>query len=306
MTDFGRVLVLFGGTSAERDVSLKSGQAVLDALKAAGVDAEGYDPAGGLERLLKGDYQRAFIVLHGRGGEDGAIQGVLEWLGKPYTGSGILASALCMDKARTKQVWVAAGLPTAESRVISRGQHDWAGLLDGLGGDVAVKPVCEGSSIGIQRAQDPETLEAACADAWRYDDRVLLERWIVGKEYTVAILGDRALPVIRMETDHAFYDYEAKYLADDTRYFIPCGLSKAEERTMQKLALDAAKACGCKGWGRVDIMRDNAGNNWLLEVNTVPGMTDHSLVPMAAAHAGMDFQALCLAILETSRLKEES
>ncbi|RMF15465.1 MAG: D-alanine--D-alanine ligase, partial [Gammaproteobacteria bacterium] len=202
---YGRVLVLFGGRSAEREVSLNSGQAVLAALLRQGVQAEGYDPAQGLERLLKDDYDRVFIVLHGRGGEDGAIQGVLEWLQKPYTGSGVLASALCMDKGRTKQIWRAVGLPTAESVEVSRGEVvDWAGTLQRLGGKVAVKPICEGSSIGLQCVASEDALAAACEEAFAFDDRVLLERWIEGQEYTVALLGGRALPVIRMETDNAF------------------------------------------------------------------------------------------------------
>lgn len=298
---YGKVLVLLGGRSAEREVSLKSGQAVLEALLRQGVDAEGYDPAQGLDRLLRDDYDRVFIVLHGRGGEDGAMQGLLEWLGKPYTGSGVLASALCMDKGRTKQVWRAVGLPTAESAEVARGERvDWASLITQLGGKVAVKPVCEGSSIGLQCAASAEALATACEEAFEYDERVLLERWIEGKEYTVALLGDRALPVIRMETDNAFYDYEAKYLSNDTRYFIPAGLSDGQEMQVRALAEEAYRACGCRGWGRVDLMIDSTEQPWLLEVNTVPGMTDHSLVPMAAAHEGLDFDALCLTILDTT------
>jgi len=298
---FGKVAVLLGGQSAEREVSLKSGGAVLAALVRQGVDAHGLDPAqaGTLERLRSDGFARAFIVLHGRGGEDGQIQGALETIGLPYTGSGVLGSALGMDKYRCKRLWQGCGLPTADF-VLLRQETDLEPAGRTLGFPLMVKPAREGSSIGMARVDDPEGLLKAWRAAARYDALVLAERWIDGPEYTCAVLNGEALPVIRLETPRAFYDYEAKYLADTTRYLCPCGLDAASESRLRALCLEAFEATGAAGWGRVDCMLDGAGQPYLLEVNTVPGMTDHSLVPMAAQAHGLDFDTLVWCILETS------
>jgi D-alanine-D-alanine ligase len=298
-TRFGKVAVLLGGRAAEREVSLRSGAAVLDALGRQGVDAHPIDPDERvLETLRAGAFDRCFIILHGRGGEDGVIQGALETLCMPYTGSGVLGSALGMDKYRTKLVWEGRGLPTAASVLLdSPADLEQAAAL---GFPLMVKPVHEGSSIGMARVEDPGSLASAWEAARGFDSLVLAERWISGSEYTCAILGREALPMIRLETPHAFYDYEAKYSANTTRYHCPCGLPEAEERRLQALALAAFDAAGASGWGRVDLMLDGAGSPFLLEINTVPGMTDHSLVPMAARVAGMDFDQLVMRILETS------
>ncbi|WP_311947930.1 D-alanine--D-alanine ligase [Halomonas piscis] len=294
------VVVIYGGTSAEREVSLKSGAAILAALGRSGVDAVGYDPADqglvGLERLAPA---AVFIALHGRGGEDGSLQGALELLGIPYTGSGVLASALGMDKARTKQVWQAFDLPTPESIMLS-GASDWQAVAGRLGLPLIVKPVHEGSTLGISIVQSVAELEAAYHEAARFDARVMAERFVQGEEYTVSILGDRALPAIRVEVPGGFYDYEAKYLSNTTQYHLPCGLDEADEAELAELCRKAFAAIGGAGWGRVDVMRDARGHFWLIEVNTVPGMTDHSLVPQAAAHTGMDFDRLVLEILATA------
>lgn len=292
---FGRVAVLFGGSSAEREISLISGQAVLSALQGAGVDAVAFDPA---ERPVAelAQFDRAFIVLHGRGGEDGSMQGLLELLGVPYTGSGVLASAVGMDKARTKLIWMGSRLPTPAWRQLTAAT-DFAGVVNELGLPLMVKPAHEGSSIGMCKVEKADELARGYANAAVYDSQVIAERWITGSEYTVVILGDQALPVIRLQTDRNFYDFEAKYKANDTQYLCPCGLAPEKERALQALALEAFRAVGARGWGRIDAMMDEAGGFWLLEVNTVPGMTDHSLVPMAARAAGMDFTALVLAIL---------
>jgi D-alanine-D-alanine ligase len=296
---FGKVAVLLGGRAAEREVSLKSGSAVHKALCSQGVDAHPLDPDETvLEQLRVGRFDRAFIILHGRGGEDGVIQGALETIDMPYTGSGVLGSALGMDKYRTKLAWVGAGLPTAES-VLLRGEADLA-LAAAIGFPLMVKPAHEGSSIGMARVEDPEALATAWRCASEYDSLVIAERWIQGAEYTCAILGREALPIIQLETPHAFYDYDAKYRADSTRYHCPCGLPEADERRYRQLALDAFDAVGASGWGRVDLMVDAMGKPYLLEINTVPGMTDHSLVPMAARAAGLSFEGLVLRILETS------
>ncbi len=296
---FGKVAVLLGGQAAEREVSLKSGSAVLAALLRKGVDAHPIDPdAGILEVLRDGRYQRAFVILHGRGGEDGVIQGALETIGLPYTGSGVLGSALGMDKYRCKLAWTGRGLPTAESVLVSS-ESDLAAAA-ALGFPLMFKPAHEGSSIGMSRVESADGLEQAWRLAAELDPLVLAERWIHGAEYTCAVLGREALPLIRLETPHAFYDYDAKYHANDTRYHCPCGLPDAEEARMRQLALDAFDAAGASGWGRVDIMTDGAGQPYLLEINTVPGMTDHSLVPMAARTAGIDFDELVWRILETS------
>ncbi|MFV3091318.1 D-alanine--D-alanine ligase [Pseudomonas sp. GW6] len=297
---FGRVAVLFGGKSAEREVSLKSGNAVLSALQAAGVDAFGIDVGDDfLARLNSEKIDRAFIVLHGRGGEDGSMQGLLECAGIPYTGSGILASALAMDKLRTKQVWHSLGLPTPRHAVLTS-QADCEAAAAELGFPLIVKPAHEGSSIGMAKVDSVETLTAAWQDAARHDSQVLVEQWIAGPEYTIAVLRGEVLPPIGLGTPHTFYDYDAKYLADDTQYRIPCGLSAEKEAELKELTARACEAVGTQGWARADVMQDASGQFWLLEVNTVPGMTDHSLVPMAARAAGLDFQQLVLAILADS------
>jgi D-alanine-D-alanine ligase len=297
---FGRVAVLFGGKSAEREVSLKSGKAVLGALQAAGVDAFGIDVGDDfLARLNAEKIDRAFIVLHGRGGEDGSMQGLLECAGIPYTGSGILASALAMDKLRTKQVWHSLGLPTPRHAVLSS-KDDCEAAAAELGFPLIVKPAHEGSSIGMAKVDSVEALIAAWQDAARYDSQVLVEQWIAGPEFTIAVLRGQVLPPIGLGTPHSFYDYDAKYLADDTQYRIPCGLSAEKEAELKELTARACEAVGTQGWARADVMQDASGQFWLLEVNTVPGMTDHSLVPMAARAAGLDFQQLVLAILADS------
>ncbi|AMR65927.1 D-alanine--D-alanine ligase [Aquipseudomonas alcaligenes] len=297
---FGRVAVLFGGKSAERAVSLKSGAAVLEALQSAGVDAFGIDVGDDfLQRLTSERIDRAFIVLHGRGGEDGSMQGLLECAGIPYTGSGILASALAMDKLRTKRVWLSLGLPTPAHATLAS-EEDCHAAAAGLGFPLFVKPAHEGSSIGMAKVADVEALIAAWKDASRYDSQVLVEQMIDGPEYTVAMLRGQVLPPIGLGTPHTFYDYDAKYLANDTQYRIPCGLSADKEAELKALTARACEAVGTQGWARADVMQDANGQFWLLEVNTVPGMTDHSLVPMAARAAGLDFQQLVLAILADS------
>jgi len=301
--NFGRVAVLMGGPSAEREVSLKSGNAVLAALKRQDVDAHGIDADKSTLRLLEdGGFDRVFIVLHGRWGEDGVIQGALEVLDIPYTGSGVLGSALGMDKLRSKYLWSAAGIPTPEYAMLEPG-IDLGKIAAKLGLPMFVKPAREGSSLGISKAKTVAELKAAWETAAKYDDQVIAERFIDGAELTCGILGDRALPLIRIETDREFYDYEAKYILDTTRYLCPCGLPADRERAIQALAQRAFDALGCSGWGRVDFMLDKAGQAYALEVNTVPGMTDHSLVPKAAKQAGMDFDQLVLRILETADVR---
>ena len=298
--DFGRVAVLFGGKSAEREVSLKSGAAVLGALQAAGVDAFGIDVGDDfLQRLSTERIDRAFIILHGRGGEDGSMQGLLECAGIPYTGSGVLASALAMDKLRTKRVWLSLGLPTPRHAVLAS-EEDCEAAAKTLGFPLIVKPAHEGSSIGMAKVSGLGELIAAWRDASAYDAQVLVEQWIQGPEFTIATLRGQVLPAIRLGTPHTFYDYDAKYLADDTQYRIPCGLDGAKEAELKTLSARACDALGIQGWGRADVMQDAEGRFWLLEVNTAPGMTDHSLVPMAARAAGLDFQQLVLAILDDS------
>ena len=296
--NFGKVAVLLGGKSAERPVSLKSGGMVLAALRSRGVDAHAFDPSTqAIEALLAQRFDRVFIALHGRFGEDGTVQGVLEWLGIPYTGSGVLASALAMDKVRTKQLWQARGLPTPAYEQLSE-HADLAAVAQRLGLPIMVKPANEGSSIGMSKVRVATGLDEAYALAVNYDRAVIAERFIEGTELTGAILGDEALPLIRLETPRDFYDYDAKYLANDTRYILPSGLDDATERTLRQLCLDAFRALGCRGWGRVDLMLDGAGKPYLLEVNTSPGMTDHSLVPMAARAVGLSYEDLCIRILE--------
>lgn len=295
--DFGRVAVLFGGTSAEREISLISGQAVLSALQTAGVNAEAFDPAERNIADIK-TYDRAFIVLHGRGGEDGTMQGALELLNIPYTGSGVLASALGMDKTRTKMLWLGCGLPTPSYARLTK-DTNFEQVITDLGLPLMVKPAREGSSIGMRKVEVAQDLEPAYAFAAQYDSEIIAEKWVTGKEYTIVILGDKALPVIRLQPhqSHGFYDFDAKYNATDTQYLCPCGLDVDDEQRLQALAVKAFEMVGAKGWGRIDAMQDQDGNFWLLEVNTVPGMTDHSLVPMAARAAGLSFQELVVNIL---------
>lgn len=298
--EFGRVAVLMGGLSAEREVSLKSGTAILTALKRKGVDAHGIDAGHDVfAQLRAGQFQRAFIALHGRFGEDGTVQGGLEVMGIPYTGSGVLGSALGMDKLRCKRIWSAAGLPVADQVVLTTG-IDLDSVAEQLGFPMFVKPSSEGSSIGVSKVRTRAELEQAWTLAAKYDRVVLAERFVDGPEVTCAILGERALPLIRIETKREFYDYEAKYISDDTRYHCPSGLDAAVEYKLQDLARRAFEQIGCSGWGRVDFMLDKHNNPFVLEVNTVPGMTDHSLVPKAAKQAGIDFDELCLRILGAS------
>ena len=302
ISDFGKVAVLFGGRSAEREVSLSSGARVLAALQRQGVDAQAFDPATRrLEDLTA--FDRAFIALHGRYGEDGTIQGALELMGVPYTGSGVMASALGMDKWRSKLLWQAAGLPIPDYVVLEAGS-DFARVEAELGLPLFVKPACEGSSIGISKVRQAGQLGAAHAAAARHDPLVLAERAILGGEYTAAILGDEALPIIKIEPGSDFYDYEAKYFRDDTVYRCPCGLPEERERELRALALKAFRVLGGRGWGRVDFLMDEAcgGRAYLLEVNTSPGMTDHSLVPMAARVAGISYDELVLRVLALATL----
>lgn len=298
--DFGKVAVLFGGSSAEREVSLNSGARVLAALQRQGVDAHPFDPA---ERSLDAlaAFDRAFIALHGRHGEDGTIQGALELMGIPYTGSGVLASALGMDKWRSKLLWQAVGLPVPDYALLTA-DSDFSDIEEELGLPLFVKPACEGSSIGISMVTHPGDLAAAHAEAARHDPVVIAERGILGGEYTVAILGDEALPIIKIEPATAFYDYEAKYLRDDTAYRCPCGLPEAREHELRQQALTAFRTLGGRGWGRIDFLMDEAGRAYFLEANTSPGMTDHSLVPMAARVAGISYDQLVLRVLALASL----
>lgn len=298
MKNFGKVAVLFGGRSAEREVSLKSGAAVLAALQRSGVDAHAFDPAEhDLSELKKEKFECVFIALHGRFGEDGTVQGALELLGIPYTGSGVMASAIAMDKWRTKLVWQAAGLPIPEYEALT-GPTDWNAVADHLDLPLFIKPASEGSSVGVTKVKTVEDLPAAYAEAAKHDKVVIAESFMSGGEYTVAILNGRALPAIKIEPANEFYDYDAKYLRDDTRYLCPCGLGLDDEAAMQHLALLAFQLIGCQGWGRVDFLRGDDDKFYLLEINTSPGMTDHSLVPMAARHAGISFEQLVVQILE--------
>lgn len=298
---FGRVAVVMGGTSAEREVSLNSGANVLAALRARGVDAHAVDGIPALLDVLRaGHYQRVFNILHGQhgGGEDGVLQGVLEALHVPYTGSGVLGSALSMDKPRAKRVWQALGLSTPRYVALARGADVHAAAAQ-VGFPLIVKPACEGSSVGVTRVFGADELDKAVALALAYPGDLLMETLIEGAELTVSILGRQVLPSIHIVPKAAFYDFNAKYVAEDTQYLCP-GLQGEAERAVQDLALAAFDALGCSGWGRVDVMRDGAGRNYLLEVNTAPGMTSHSLVPKAAQAAGIDYQELCWRVLETS------
>lgn len=297
---YGKVAVLMGGWSAEREISLNSGQAVLGALQQKGVDAHGIDVQRDIVRVLSdSDFDRAFVMLHGRGGEDGVIQGVLETLEIPYTGSGIMASSVCMDKLRTKQMWMGAGLRTPPL-YITRKAEPSLGSVAKMGFPVMVKPIHEGSSIGMSKVHSSEDIAAAWEKARQYDNLVMAEKYIEGREYTVAILGSEALPMILLQTPHDFYDFNAKYEANDTEYYCPCGLDEKREKELQTLALMAFGAVGASGWGRVDMILDEEDVPWLIEINTAPGMTDHSLVPMAAAAAGISFEDLVIKVLESS------
>ncbi len=300
MSPFGKVAVLMGGRSAERDISLDSGSRVLAALQRQGVDAQAFDPA---ERPLSdlAAFDRAFIALHGRYGEDGTIQGALELMGVPYTGSGVMASAVGMDKWRTKLIWRAAGLPMPNFIMLDE-NCDFEAAERHLGLPIFVKPACEGSSIGITRVSRVGQLQAAYREAAKHDTLVIAEQAISGGEYTVAVLGDEALPVVRIVPATEFYDYEAKYLRNDTQYLCPCGLPEAREREMRAQALEAFRILGCRGWGRVDFLMDERGAAYLLEINTSPGMTDHSLVPMAARAAGISYEQLVWRVLEQAAL----
>ena len=300
-----KVAVLLGGTSAEREVSLQSGSAVLAGLREGGVDAYPFDPKSQSVLELKSQgFDKVFIALHGRGGEDGTLQGLLEFLELPYTGSGVMASAITMDKLRSKLLWQGAGLPVAPWVYLNRRnvEADITGALEdrisALGMPVIVKPSREGSSVGMSKVDSVDALPAALALAFEHDEDVLIEKWLSGPEYTVAILGDKILPSIRIQPAGTFYDYEAKYLSDETQYFCPAGLIEQREQELQALVLQAWQSLGCSGWGRVDVMQDNDGQFYLLEVNTSPGMTSHSLVPMAARQAGMSFSQLVVRILE--------
>ena len=302
MSGFGKVAVLMGGRSAEREISLKSGSMVLAALRKSGVDAHAFDPRDErLEQLIAQKFDRVFIALHGRFGEDGTVQGALEYLGIPYTGSGVMASALAMDKWRTKLLWQAAGMSTPPFALLSQ-DSDFTDVAARLGLPLMVKPAREGSSIGMSKVTSVEMLQAAFELAAQYDSVIIAEKFVEGMELTAGILGGEALPLIRLETPRVFYDYHAKYFADDTRYLCPCGLPQAQEETIQAAALAAFQLLGCSGWGRVDIMLDARGAPYLLEVNTIPGMTDHSLVPLAARARGMSFEDLVVRILESAHV----
>jgi D-alanine-D-alanine ligase len=297
---FGRVAVVMGGTAAERDVSLRSGAAVYQALKKQGVDAVAVDVTGNiLDALIGVKADRVFNIIHGRGGEDGILQAVLEVFGLPYTGSGVLASALAMDKLRTKLCWQGYGLVTPKWFLL-KNESDLDACIEKLGFPVIVKPAQEGSSIGMSKATNLDELAKALKIAADYDCDVYAEAWVTGKEYTVGVLNNEALPVIRLETPNAFYDYEAKYQASTTQYHCPCGLEAAQEQQLQQLAVTACEVIGVTGWARVDVFIDASGQTQLIEVNTVPGMTDHSLVPMAAKQAGINFETLVWRILATS------
>lgn len=297
---FGTVGLLSGGVSAEREISLMTGAEVLKSMRNLGIDVVAIDVQEDLIEILP-DYQldRVFIALHGPGGEDGTLQGALEYLGIPYTGSGVMASALAMDKLRCKQLWQGIGLPTADFVLLEK-DSDWEAIIQELGGSSVVKPSGEGSSIGMSIAQSAQQLNEAWALASQFDTAVIAESRLTGDEYTVAVLGDRTLPAIRIESNATFYDYQAKYFSDKTQYFCPSGLSEERESELCDLALKAFKSLNCKGWGRVDLMADSHGDFYLLEVNTVPGMTSHSLVPMAARAMGMQFDDLVCSILEES------
>jgi D-alanine-D-alanine ligase len=312
-SQFGKVAVLMGGVSAEREVSLMSGTGVLQALRASGVDAHAFDPAEReLGDLRREGFARCFIALHGRFGEDGTVQGALELLGIPYTGSGVMASAIAIDKAMTKRVWTAEGLPTPRHVLLRRGHFDQQQVIavpDTLGLPVIVKPAREGSSIGVVKVQGYSEMKDAVEQAGRLDADILCEQCIIGDEVTCPVIGSgadaRALPVIRIQAPDGNYDYQHKYFTNDTQYLVPCGLPAGEEEAIQRLVLQAYRVLGCRGWGRVDVMIDGASRQpFLLEINTSPGMTSHSLVPMSARAAGMSYEALCVQLLSMAALDQ--
>ncbi|MGE4240937.1 D-alanine--D-alanine ligase [Ramlibacter sp.] len=312
--DFGKVAVLMGGKSAEREVSLMSGSGVLKALQAKGVDAHAYDPAErDLVELKRKGFKRCFIALHGRFGEDGTVQGALELLGIPYTGSGVMASAISIDKVMTKRVWMAEGIPTPKYTLLQRGAYtreDVARVVDDLGLPVIVKPAREGSSIGVAKVQNAADMQAAVDAAAALDADVLCEQFVAGDEVTCPVLGTgadaRALPVIRIVAPEGNYDYQNKYFTDDTKYLVPCGLPEGEEAAIQELVVKAYRVLGCRGWGRIDVMIDaKTRQPSLLEINTSPGMTGHSLVPMSARAAGIGYEDLCLRLLAAAALDQE-
>ena len=301
--NFGKVAVLLGGRSAEREVSLQSGHAVLDALRRSGVDAHPFDPAErALEDLQHQGFNHAFIALHGRFGEDGTIQGILEWMRLPYTGSGVMASALAMDKWRTKLIWQAVGIRSPRYAVL-QADSDFDEVADTLGLPLIVKPAREGSTIGLSKVYAKQDLAEAYRLAAQHDALVLAEEFIAGKELTVAIVGETALPVVRIEIAGELYDYQAKYLSDETRYFCPSGLADELETAIKVQALQAYKVLGCEGWGRVDLILNATGQCYFLEANTSPGMTSHSLVPMAAKAVGISFEDLVMNILALAHVE---
>ena len=301
MKQFGKVAVVMGGWGAEREVSLNSGSEVLKALVSAGVDAHGIDAGRDITDVLKaGNFDRVFNILHGRGGEDGVLQGALDLLQIPYTGCGVMASAISMDKLMTKRIWNGCGLKTPAFALLTD-DTDFDAVVAEYGLPLMVKPADEGSSVGMTKVTKAEQLPEAYKLASKYNCSVFAEQWVTGTEYTIAIVGDQALPVIRVETDSAFYDYEAKYKSDDTRYLCPCGLEEQAEKEIQALAKQAFDLLGASGWGRIDLMQDEFGQAWLIELNTVPGMTSHSLVPKAAAAIGISFEQLVVKVLETAR-----
>ena len=296
--DFGKVAVFMGGWSAERNVSLNSGHAVLTALLNQGVDAHGIDVDRNIyQKMAEGNYDRVFNILHGRGGEDGVIQGMLDILQIPYTGSGVLGSALAMDKLRTKQLWKGLDLPTPDYQILNN-EKDCQFALKKLGLPLMIKPVLEGSSIGMSKVNSANEINQAWVEAMHCGGVVMAEEFIEGREYTTAILGEKRLPMIRLETPRDFYDYKAKYDDNNTQYHCPCGLKDEHEEQLSELMLSAFKSVNANGWGRVDFMLDKDDQPWLIEVNTVPGMTDHSLVPMAAKQAGISFDELVIEILK--------
>ena len=300
---FGKVAVLMGGWAAEREVSLKSGKAVLEGLLEAGIDAHAVDVGRDVLSVLNnGNFDCVFNILHGRGGEDGDIQGALEILQIPYTGSGVMASAISMDKLMTKRIWTGSGLPTPAFEILTA-ESNFGEIVEKLGLPVIVKPAQEGSSIGMSKVCEAGQLKAAYEKAAEFDNIVFAEQWVTGQEYTIAILGDKVLPPIHIETNTDFYDFDAKYESNETQYHCPCGLDAAAENSLKTLSKTAFDIVGAEGWGRVDVMRDNIGTFWLIEVNGCPGMTDHSLVPMAAKQQGMSFSELTVEILKTAGLR---
>lgn len=302
MSHFEKVAVLMGGWSAEREVSLNSGKSVLAALTAQGINAVGIDVERNIyDQIVSGNYSHIFNMLHGRGGEDGVIQGLLDVLQIPYTGSGILGSALAMDKMRCKQLWNGIGLPTPEYHVL-KNEHDCDVAVEKMGLPLMIKPVLEGSSIGISKVIKHEEMLPAWKAAVECGGAIMAEKFIQGEEYTAAVVGDQVLPMIRLKTDNDFYDYQAKYISNDTQYICPCGLDADKEKALAVMMKQSFDAVMAESWGRVDFMLDKQQQPWLIEVNTVPGMTDHSLVPMAAKQAGLSFEELVLKILQGARI----